>query len=216
MNTDVLSTRQVATLLGVGEATVKRWADAGEIDCFRTPGGHRKFRLRDVTAFVSRRQYQTSGPLPDGVPPGADEPGEPAIEYFQASALRGNASGMVAQLAGLRRGGQELSGLSEGWAGPRGHGGGGRWRVGACRLAGAWGAACRACAATPCPKRCAGSAPCAGCTPTSRQPAAERLEFWSHLLLSWLRAVGGCEGGASSTLVEAPEAPDRRAFLQGR
>ena len=49
MKIDVLSTRQVAQLLGVGEATVKRWADAGEIDCFRTPGGHRKFRLRDVT-----------------------------------------------------------------------------------------------------------------------------------------------------------------------
>src|SRR5438270_632142 len=53
MSTDVLSTRQVATLLGVGEATVKRWADAGEIECFRTPGGHRKFRLRDVTAIVA-------------------------------------------------------------------------------------------------------------------------------------------------------------------
>ena len=57
MTTDVLSTRQVATLLGVGEATVKRWADAGEIECFRTPGGHRKFRLRDVTAFVQARHY---------------------------------------------------------------------------------------------------------------------------------------------------------------
>src|SRR5882757_8489966 len=67
MNTDVLSTRQVATLLGVGEATVKRWADAGEIDCFRTPGGHRKFRLRDVTAFVNKRQYHASGPLPVGL-----------------------------------------------------------------------------------------------------------------------------------------------------
>ena len=55
---DVLSTRQVAQLLGVGEATVKRWADAREIDCFRTPGGHRKFRLRDVTAFVQQRNYQ--------------------------------------------------------------------------------------------------------------------------------------------------------------
>src|SRR2546428_10841525 len=88
MNTDVLSTRQVATLLGVGEATVKRWADAGEIDCFRTPGGHRKFRLRDVTAFVQKRQYQTAGPLPAAVPPGADELGEPAIRHFREAAPR--------------------------------------------------------------------------------------------------------------------------------
>ena len=64
MKTDVLSTRQVAQLLGVGEATVKRWADAGEIDCFRTPGGHRKFRLRDVTAFVHKRHYEVAETLP--------------------------------------------------------------------------------------------------------------------------------------------------------
>ena len=61
---DVLSTRQVAQLLGVGEATVKRWADAGEIDCFRTPGGHRKFRLRDVTAFVQKRHFAVTDGLP--------------------------------------------------------------------------------------------------------------------------------------------------------
>src|SRR2546428_12132353 len=99
MNTDVLSTRQVATLLGVGEATVKRWADAGEIDCFRTPGGHRKFRLRDVTAFVQKRQYQTAGPLPAAVPQGADELGEPAIPHFREAALRGDAPALVAQPA---------------------------------------------------------------------------------------------------------------------
>src|SRR6266446_4459501 len=91
MTTDVLSTRQVAMLLGVGEATVKRWADAGEIDCFRTPGGHRKFRLRDVTAFVNKRQYHVSGPLPAGLPQGASEMGEEALQFFQDAALRGAA-----------------------------------------------------------------------------------------------------------------------------
>ena len=108
MNTDVLSTRQVATLLGVGEATVKRWADAGEIDCFRTPGGHRKFRLRDVTAFVQKRQYHAAGPLPAAVPQGADEVGEAAIAHFQEAALRGDAPALVAQLAGLRLRGHGL------------------------------------------------------------------------------------------------------------
>src|SRR5207237_8155963 len=38
MNTDVLSTRQVATLLGVGEATVKRWADAGVVAALHKVG----------------------------------------------------------------------------------------------------------------------------------------------------------------------------------
>src|SRR4051812_13328166 len=111
MNTDVLSTRQVATLLGVGEATVKRWADAGEIDCFRTPGGHRKFRLRDVTAFVQRRQYETPGVIPDGIPAGADSIGPAAIEHFKAAALRGEASTLVGHLSSMRLRGVDLATL---------------------------------------------------------------------------------------------------------
>ena len=111
MTTDVLSTRQVATLLGVGEATVKRWADAGEIECFRTPGGHRKFRLRDVTAFVQKRQYHAAGPLPETMPQGADELGEAAIAHFQETALRGDTPSLVAQLAGLRLRGFALAEL---------------------------------------------------------------------------------------------------------
>src|SRR3989441_10374694 len=130
MNTDVLSTRQVATLLGVGEATVKRWADAGEIDCFRTPGGHRKFRLRDVTAFVQKRQYQTAGPLPAAVPQGADELGEPAIRHFGEAALRGDAPALVAQLAGLRLRGHSLAELFDEIATPALHRIGDEWAQG--------------------------------------------------------------------------------------
>ena len=111
MTADVLSTRQVATLLGVGEATVKRWADAGEIECFRTPGGHRKFRLRDLTTFVHDRRYQATGPLPGGVPSEASELGTQAIDYFEASALRGDAPALVAQLSLLRLRGTELPDL---------------------------------------------------------------------------------------------------------
>src|SRR5471032_1967973 len=108
MTADVLSTRQVATLLGVGEATVKRWADAGEIGCFRTPGGHRKFRLRDVTTFVHERHYQASGLLPGGVPAEASELGNAAVSYFEAAALRGDAPALVSQLSLLRLRGTEL------------------------------------------------------------------------------------------------------------
>jgi MerR family transcriptional regulator, light-induced transcriptional regulator len=103
---DVLSTRQVAQLLGVGEATVKRWADAGEIECFRTPGGHRKFRLRDVTAFVTRRGYHVAGPLPSQLPSGAED--EDPSEVFEATALRGDTQALVGQLASLRLRGYEL------------------------------------------------------------------------------------------------------------
>ncbi|HQP38007.1 MAG TPA: helix-turn-helix domain-containing protein, partial [Polyangiaceae bacterium] len=48
MSDRLMSTGDVAEVLGVSEATVKRWADAGTLSCIRTPGGHRKFRLRDI------------------------------------------------------------------------------------------------------------------------------------------------------------------------
>jgi excisionase family DNA binding protein len=127
MSTDVLSTRQVATLLGVGEATVKRWADAGEIECFRTPGGHRKFRLRDVTAFVQKRQYEAAGPLPSGVAQGAAELGEAALQHFHDASLRGDAPALVAQLAGLRLRGHSLAELFDEVAVPALHRIGEEW-----------------------------------------------------------------------------------------
>ena len=127
MTTDVLSTRQVAQLLGVGEATVKRWADAGEIDCFRTPGGHRKFRLRELSAFVQQRQFQTTGPLPTPLPPGVDELGEAAVAHFERNALRGDTPALVAQLAAMRLRGPELSVLFDEVVAPALHRVGTRW-----------------------------------------------------------------------------------------
>jgi excisionase family DNA binding protein len=34
---------QACKLLGVNESTLRRWADAGHVRSFRTPGGHRRF-----------------------------------------------------------------------------------------------------------------------------------------------------------------------------
>ncbi len=42
-------------VLGVNESTVRRWADAGQIRCFRTPGGHRRFSERELLEFVEGR-----------------------------------------------------------------------------------------------------------------------------------------------------------------
>lgn len=39
-------------ILGVNESTVRRWADSGELRCFRTPGGHRRFAEGDLFALM--------------------------------------------------------------------------------------------------------------------------------------------------------------------
>ena len=44
---------QACKLLGVNESTLRRWADAGHVRSFRTPGGHRRFSEEDLRALVA-------------------------------------------------------------------------------------------------------------------------------------------------------------------
>ncbi len=44
---------QACKILGVNESTLRRWADAGHVRSFRTPGGHRRFSEDDLRALVS-------------------------------------------------------------------------------------------------------------------------------------------------------------------
>jgi excisionase family DNA binding protein len=59
---EVLSTAEVAKLLLVSEATIKRWADDGVLTCYRTAGGHRKFGRTDVEALVRSRGFPVPAP----------------------------------------------------------------------------------------------------------------------------------------------------------
>lgn len=60
--TDSLTTKGVAKLLRVSEATVKRWADSGLLQSEKTVGGHRRFRLNAIANL--RREL--------GIGPGAN------------------------------------------------------------------------------------------------------------------------------------------------
>jgi excisionase family DNA binding protein len=62
--TDSLTTKAVAKLLRVSEATVKRWADSGLLQSDKTVGGHRRFRLNAIAHL--RREL--------GIGPGSDTP----------------------------------------------------------------------------------------------------------------------------------------------
>ncbi|MCF7807419.1 MAG: helix-turn-helix domain-containing protein [Candidatus Marinimicrobia bacterium] len=55
-NTALLSSPEVARILGVNVATVKRWTDSGKLDCVKTAGGHRKFSMKQIAAFAKDNQ----------------------------------------------------------------------------------------------------------------------------------------------------------------
>jgi excisionase family DNA binding protein len=51
--TEWLTLGQAARYLGVAQSTIRKWSDQGRLSAFYTPGGHRRYRLRDLEAFVS-------------------------------------------------------------------------------------------------------------------------------------------------------------------
>lgn len=67
MRAPLLSSAEVAALLGVSAASVKRWADAGVLPCVRTTGQHRRFareaidELRQAQAAAARAAAAGAG-----------------------------------------------------------------------------------------------------------------------------------------------------------
>ncbi|HEU4930490.1 MAG TPA: B12-binding domain-containing protein [Pyrinomonadaceae bacterium] len=76
MRTAKLTTKHVARLLSVSEATVKRWADDGVLTSEKTVGGHRRFDIESIahlrrdrnlqggTAHVAKAVQKRAKPLP--------------------------------------------------------------------------------------------------------------------------------------------------------
>ncbi len=49
-----LTIEAACRLLGVDQSTLRRWSDAGRINVFVTPGGHRRYAEADVRALIDR------------------------------------------------------------------------------------------------------------------------------------------------------------------
>ena len=64
MADNMVSTKEVAAMLQVTETTIKRWADGSVLHCVRTPGGHRKFLLKEVVQFAEANGYAVGGSQP--------------------------------------------------------------------------------------------------------------------------------------------------------
>jgi excisionase family DNA binding protein len=50
---DWLTLGQAARYLGVAQSTIRKWSDQGRLAAFYTPGGHRRYRQRDLDEFVA-------------------------------------------------------------------------------------------------------------------------------------------------------------------
>jgi excisionase family DNA binding protein len=78
-----LTTRQLARLWLVSEATIKRWADTEQLKSARTAGGHRRFPLSEVLRFQAERGLG-AGAAVAGAASGfahAHNAGEPAVPF---------------------------------------------------------------------------------------------------------------------------------------
>jgi excisionase family DNA binding protein len=60
-----LTLGQAAKFLGVAQSTIRKWSDQGRVPAFYTPGGHRRYRRRDLETFVDRSgpAGRSGGPL---------------------------------------------------------------------------------------------------------------------------------------------------------
>jgi excisionase family DNA binding protein len=61
---DWMTLGAAAKYLGVAQSTIRKWSDVGRVPTFYTPGGHRRYRRRDLDAFLERSGPAVStGPL---------------------------------------------------------------------------------------------------------------------------------------------------------
>ncbi|MGC8779943.1 MAG: MerR family transcriptional regulator [Anaerolineae bacterium] len=57
-----LDLSEAASYLGVHFTTLRRWTDDGKVPCIRTPGGRRRYRQSELTAFLASLQQGNRRP----------------------------------------------------------------------------------------------------------------------------------------------------------
>jgi MerR family transcriptional regulator, light-induced transcriptional regulator len=104
--TDILTTKELASALGVSESSVKRWADGGVLHASRTAGGHRRITVAEAIRFIRDTQASLVHPellgladvaavVREPVPPGDDA--DQLYEFLAAGAAP-QARGLVQSL----------------------------------------------------------------------------------------------------------------------
>jgi excisionase family DNA binding protein len=79
---------EAAAALGVSRNTLRHWSDAGNVRCYRSPGGHRRYRRADIQALLD------AGPTPGSAARSSDAVEDTwrgsALDSLVAVATRGS------------------------------------------------------------------------------------------------------------------------------
>ena len=127
------SPRQVAKSLGVSEASIKRWCDAGKLSFTRTAGGHRRIPLHAVLDLVQGDGPGLAQPEVLGLPAfgGSGSRSLNRARRLYAEALEKGDQGTCMQLAlDLRLAGQNMAVIGDRVIAPAFHDLGQRWEHG--------------------------------------------------------------------------------------
>lgn len=93
----VMTTSEVARLLGVATSTVQIWMESGAIESWKTPGGHRRTRLSLVQGLLHGKDDVNLRPAASNdkefLP--VENPGYPVVEDERARLAAVGASGLV-------------------------------------------------------------------------------------------------------------------------
>ena len=66
---DWLRLGDAAAELGVSLTTLRRWSDAGKLTCYRSPGGHRRYRRADIETLLRAEAVAGQGKTPSPLRP---------------------------------------------------------------------------------------------------------------------------------------------------
>jgi excisionase family DNA binding protein len=117
-----LTSREAARVLGVSEASVKRWADSGLLPMEKTAGGHRRFRPEDVAAARRARLGESESLAPERraaaatpAPVSPLTPGGAAalVEETYGALMDGRDEELAALLVNLHLHGHTVAGIAD-------------------------------------------------------------------------------------------------------
>jgi excisionase family DNA binding protein len=107
--TGFLSTRDLATALGVSESSVRRWVDEQVIRGSKTAGGHRRIPVAEAFRFIRQRKMSLADPSLLGLPDLAEMPdldGDDRMPEIERALMAGDHEKVVGSILWLHLNGK--------------------------------------------------------------------------------------------------------------